>query len=207
MERSFAIALVISMLSVVFGLMAGYALATLPFKGRRLYFILVIGVLLVPFPSIMVAVFIMTQKLGLVDTYLGVIVPGALSPLGVFLMRQYLLRLPKEMVEAARIDGANEFRIFVQLIVPLSWPVISAVAVLTFVASWNNLLWPLIVLSQPAHYTMPLALTEFNSVNATDYVGIVAMSVVAIAPIVILFLLSRRRLLDSIMLSGGGVVG
>ncbi len=207
MLKSFGIALFISGASVAFGLMAAYALAKFRFPGRRLLFVATVAVLLVPFPSIMVPVFIMARELGLVDSYAGVIIPGVLSPLGVFLMRQYLLALPDEMMQAARVDGASEFGIFWRVIVPLSWPVIAAVGVLTFVASWNNLLWPLIVLDSQNLFTVPLALEQFNSTNSTDYVGMVAMSVVAIVPVIVLFIVARRRLIDSIMLSGGGLAG
>lgn len=207
MLRSLGIALFISVASVVFGLMAAYGIAKFRFRGRRVIFAATIAVLLVPFPSIMVPVFIMTRQMGLVDSYAGVILPGVLSPLGVFLMRQYLLQLPDEMVQAARVDGASEFGIFWRVIIPLSWPVMTAVGVLTFVASWNNLLWPLIVLNSQDKFTVPLALEQFNSTNATDYVGMLAMSVVAIAPVVLMFVGARRRLIDSIMLSGGGLAG
>jgi ABC-type glycerol-3-phosphate transport system permease component len=207
MLKSLGIALFISVASVAFGLMAAYGLAKFRFPGRRVIFAATVAVLLVPFPSIMVPVFIMTRELGLVDSYAGVIIPGVLSPLGVFLMRQYLLGLPDEMMQAARVDGAGEFGIFWRVIVPLSWPVIAAVGVLTFVASWNNLLWPLIVLDSQSLFTVPLALEQFNSTNSTDYVGMVAMSVVAVIPVVALFIAARRRLIDSIMLSGGGLAG
>jgi ABC-type glycerol-3-phosphate transport system permease component len=207
MLRSFGIALVIAVTSVVFGLMCAYGISHFRFRGRRLIFVATVAVLLVPFPSIMVPVFIMTRKLNLVNSYTGVILPGILSPLGVFLMRQYLLRLPDEMVQAARVDGAGEFSIFWRVVVPLSWPVMAAVGVLTFVASWNNLLWPLIVLSSPNHFTVPLALEQFNSVNSTDYVGMLSMSLVAIAPVVVMFIITRKRLIDSVMLSGGGLAG
>jgi ABC-type glycerol-3-phosphate transport system permease component len=187
--------------------MAAYGITKFRFRGRKLIFATTIAVLLVPFPSIMVPVFIMTREMGLVNSYAGVIIPGILSPLGVFLMRQYLLAFPDEMIQAARVDGASEFGIFWRVIVPLSWPVIAAVGVLTFVASWNNLLWPLIVLYSQNLFTVPLALEQFNSTNSTDYVGMVAMSVVAVAPVIVLFLVARRRLIDSIMLSGGGLAG
>jgi multiple sugar transport system permease protein len=207
MLKSLGIALFISVASVAFGLMAAYGLAKFRFLGRRVIFAATVAVLLVPFPSIMVPVFIMAREMRLVDSYAGVIIPGVLSPLGVFLMRQYLLGLPDEMIQAARVDGAGEFGIFWRVIVPLSWPVIAAVGVLTFVASWNNLLWPLIVLDSQSLYTVPLALEQFNSTNSTDYVGMVAMSVVAVIPVVALFVAARRRLIDSIMLSGGGLAG
>jgi ABC-type glycerol-3-phosphate transport system permease component len=207
MIRSFIIALIISIASVAFGLMAAYGIAKFRFRGRKMIFAVTVAVLLVPFPSIMVAVFVLTRLMGLDNSYAGVILPGILSPLGVFLMRQYLLQLPDEMIQAARVDGASEFGIFWRIIVPLSWPVIAAVGVLTFVASWNNLLWPLIVLNSQSMYTVPLALEQFNSVNSTDYVGMLAMSVVTITPVMILFITMRRRLIDSIMLSGGGLVG
>jgi multiple sugar transport system permease protein len=207
MLRSFGIALFLAVASVAFGLMAAYGLTKFHFRGRKVIFAATVAVLLVPFPSIMVPVFIMTRELGLVNSYAGVIVPGIFSPLGVFLMRQYLLALPDEMIQAARVDGASEFGIFWRVIIPLSWPAMASVGVLTFVASWNNLLWPLIVLYSQNLFTVPLALEQFNSTNSTDYVGMVAMSVVAVAPVIVLFMVARRRLIDSIMLSGGGLAG
>lgn len=155
----------------------------------------------------MVPVFSPTRTLGLVNSYWGVIVPGVMSPLGAFLIRQYLLGLPDAFLDLARVDGAGELSIFWRIVVPLSWPVAAAVAVLTFVASWNNLLWPLIVINSERLYTVPLGLAQFNGVDFTDYVGIVAMSVIAVLPVIVLFMLARRRLLESIMLSGGRLVG
>ena len=207
MLRSLGIALFLAIASVAFGLMAAYGLTKFRFRGRKIIFATTVAVLLVPFPSIMVPVFIMTREMGLVNSYAGVIVPGIFSPLGVFLMRQYLLALPDEMIQAARVDGASEFGIFWRVIIPLSWPVMASVGVLTFVASWNNLLWPLIVLYSQNLFTVPLALEQFNSTNSTDYVGMVAMSLVAVAPVIVLFMVARRRLIDSIMLSGGGLAG
>lgn len=207
MANSFIIAAVITGVSTVCGLMAGYGLAKFRFSGNHAIFVLIVSVLLVPFPAIMVPVFSLTRTLGLVNSYWGVIVPGVMSPLGAFLIRQYLLGLPDAFLDSARVDGAGELSIFWRIVVPLSWPVAAAVAVLTFVASWNNLLWPLIVINSERLYTVPLGLAQFNSVDFTDYVGIVAMSVIAVLPVIVLFMLARRRLLESIMLSGGGLVG
>jgi ABC-type glycerol-3-phosphate transport system permease component len=207
MVNSAIVGLVTSLASVVFGLMAAYAFAKLRFPGRRLLFIAVLSILLLPFPAIVVPVFTLARQLGIVNSYAGLIVPGLLSAGGVFLMRQYLLGFPDALLEAARVDGAGESRIFVRIVVPLCWPVMAAVGILNFVGSWNNLLWPLVVVSSPRLYTIPLGLEHFNSTYFTDYVGMVAMSVVAILPVVALFLVSRKRIMSSMMVSGGAVVG
>lgn len=205
--NSFFIGFVIAIGSVVFGLMAGYALAKRTFIGRNVIFWGVVATLLIPFPSIMIGVFIIATRLGITDSYAGVILPGILTGQVVFFMRQFLQGIPDELLESARIDGANEWKILWQIVVPMAWPVMISMGILTFVGSWNNLLWPLIVIQRTALYTIPLGLTSLQSEYSTNYVGILAVSVIAIVPVVLLYLMGRRRLLDSVMVSGGALKG
>lgn len=203
--NSFLIALIVSVASMLLGAMAGYGFSKFEFRGNGTLFSAIVATLLLPFPAIMIPVFVIARSLGLVDSYAGIILPGLLTAQAVFLMRQFIQDFPDELLESARVDGASELRIFVRIVLPLTWPAMSAVGILTFVASWNNLLWPLVVVQSERLYTVPLGLAHFNSTNFTDYVQILAMSIVAVLPIMILFGLARRRLVDSLMVSGGAL--
>jgi multiple sugar transport system permease protein len=207
MLNSFGIALVLATIGVFLGLMAGYALGKCRFMGRDLIFWAIVSTLLLPFPAILIPVFIIATKLGLVNTYLGVIVPGLLTAQVVFFMRQYVLGIPDELIECARVDGASELRLYLKIVLPLCWPVFASMAVLVFVGSWNNLLWPLVVINSSSLYTVPLGLTHFSSQYFTNYAGTLAMSVVGALPVLVLFVVVRRRILDSVMVSSGAVKG
>lgn len=205
--NSFIIGFVISVVGVGLGQMAGYALAKMRFLGRDFIFWAIISTLTLPFPAIMVPVFVVARYLGIVNSYLGVIVPGLITAQIVFFMRQYLLAVPQEVLDSARVDGASEFGIYWRIVMPMAWPVTAAMGILTFVGSWNNLLWPLIVIESPQLFTLPIGLTQFSSEYFTNYVDVLALSLVAIVPVIILFLVVRRRLLDAIMVSGGALTG
>ena len=207
MLNSLVIAFVLATVGVFLGLMAGYALGKSKFLGRDLIFWAIVSTLLLPFPAILIPVYIITVKLGIVNTYLGVIVPGLLTAQVIFFMRQYVLGIPDELIECARIDGASELRLYLRIVLPLCWPVFASMAVLVFVGSWNNLLWPLVVIDSSNLYTVPLGLTHFSSQYFTNYTGELAMSVVGALPVLVLFLFVRRRILDSVMVSGGAVKG
>jgi ABC-type glycerol-3-phosphate transport system permease component len=205
--NSFIVAGVISTVGVALGQMAGYALAKRKFFGREVLFWAIVGTMMVPFPAIMVSVFIIAKSMGILDSYLGLIVPGLMSGQVVFFMRQYLMALPDELLESARMDGASEWQIYRRIVVPLSWPVMASMGILTFVDSWNNLLWPLIVVHSENLFTIPVGLAQYSSKYFTNYVGILAMSLISIVPVIGLFLLARRRVLDAIMVSGGALKG
>ncbi len=205
--NSFVVGFIIAVVGVALGQMAGYALAKRRFLGRDVIFWSIVATLMIPFPSIMVGVFIIAKDMGITNSYLGLIVPGLLTGQIIFFMRQYLQGVPDELLESGRIDGASEWQIYFRIVVPLSWPVMVSMGILTFVGSWNNLLWPLIVVQTQSLYTVPLGLTQFSSQYFTNYTAVLAMSVVAIIPVIILFLVARRRLLDSIMVSGGALKG
>lgn len=203
--NSFFIAIIITLGTVIFGQMAGYGLAKFKFTGRNIVFTSILSTLLVPFPAIMVPVFMLTRQIGWVNTYEGVIIPGILTPAAVFLMRQYMLAIPDEVLWSARVDGAGEWKIYWKIVLPLTGPIITAVGVLTFVGSWNNLLWPMVVLSKNSLFTIPLGLETFNQEYFTNYVALVAMSMISIIPVLVLFLIVRKRLINSIMVSGGSL--
>jgi multiple sugar transport system permease protein len=205
--NSFGIALVLATFGVFLGLMAGYALGKGKFLGRDFVFWAIVSTLLLPFPAILIPVFVLATKLHMVNTYLGVIIPGLLTAQVVFFMRQYVLGIPDELIESARVDGASELKVYLRIVMPLCWPVFASMGVLVFVGSWNNLLWPLVVINSQNLYTVPLGLTHFSSEYFTNYVGILAMSVVGALPVLFVFLFLRKRILDSVMVSGGAVKG
>lgn len=207
MLNSFGIALVLATFGVFLGLMAGYALGKGKFLGRDFVFWAIVSTLLLPFPAILIPVFVLATKLHIVNTYLGVIIPGLLTAQVVFFMRQYVQGIPDELIESAHVDGASELKVYLRVVMPLCWPVFASMGVLVFVGSWNNLLWPLVVINSQNLYTVPLGLTHFSSEYFTNYVGILAMSVVGALPVLFVFLFLRKRILDSVMVSGGAVKG
>ena len=142
--------------------MLGYALAKLDFPGKRLLFVLVLGTLMVPGVVTFVPLFVLTTNLGLANTLPGIFLPFLAGPFGVFLMRQYIMGLPDELIAAARVDGAGEFRIFFSVILPLCGPALATLGILTFLASWNNFLWPLVVAQTEDKYTLPVALALYQ---------------------------------------------
>ena len=203
--NSFAIASAITLLSLACNLMAGYAFAKLRFHGRERLFRALLGALVIPAQVAMLPLFLLLKYAGLVNTYTGVIVPGLATVFGIFLVRQYARGIPDELLEAARIDGAGEARIFVQIVLPLLKPIIVTLAVFTFLTAWNDFLWPLIVLTGQEHYTLPIALASLSREHAQDTELMMAGSVVTVLPVLVLFLLLQRHYLQGLML--GGVKG
>ncbi|GLY06594.1 MULTISPECIES: carbohydrate ABC transporter permease [Actinoplanes] len=201
--NSVLVALVTVLGNLLFCSMVGYALAKLRFPGRRLLFGLVMVTLMVPGVVTFVPLFVVVARLGLVDTYAGLILPFLTSPTGVFLMRQYLRSIPDELLEAARIDGAGEFRIFARVVLPLCGPPLATLGILQFLASWNNFLWPLVVAQSQDRYTLPVALSLYSTgEQATDYGLLLAGSVMVITPIVALFIALQRWFVQGVATAG-----
>jgi multiple sugar transport system permease protein len=201
--NSAVIAGAITVANLVFTSMVGYALAKLRFAGRDQLFLLVLGTLLVPTSVTMVPLFVLISKLGLLDTYWAVILPSAAAPVGVFLMRQFMLSIPDDLIEAGRVDGASEWFIFWRIVMPLSVPALAANAIITFLPAWNALLWPLIVLQSQDKYTLPVALAIFAKGQfQADYGLLMAGSVVLVVPVIFLFLLLQKRFTQSVAMTG-----
>ena len=180
-----------------------YALAKLPFPGRRAIFAIVVGNVMVPVMVTFVPTFVLVSRLGLVNTYAGLILPNIALAVNVFLIRQYMLSLPDELLESARIDGAGEWRIYWRIVLPLCRPVLATVGILTFLGSWNNFLWPLVVATTENHYTLPVALALYSvGQNQTQYGLLLAGSVVVITPIVVVFFLLQKHFVQGIATTG-----
>lgn len=201
--NSLIVAIAVTLGNIVFCSMLGYALAKLDFPGKRVLFVLVLGTLMVPGVVTFVPLFVLTTNLGLTNTLPGMILPFLAGPFGVFLMRQYVLGLPDELIQAARVDGAGELTIFARVIMPLCGPAIATLGVLTFLASWNNFLWPLVVATSEDKFTLPVALALYAvGQNATQYGLLLAGSVVVVIPVLVVFLLLQRFIMQGVAMTG-----
>lgn len=201
--NSLVVALVVVAGNIVFCSMVAYALAKLDFPGKRVLFGLVLLMLMVPGVVTLVPMFVLVANMGLVNTYPALILPFLAGPLGVFLMRQFILGVPDALLEAARIDGAGEFRIFLRVVMPQCGPAIATLAILTFLGSWNNFLWPLVVAQTEQMYTLPVALSLYSvGSNGTYYGLLMAGSVLVVTPILILFLFLQRYFVQGITMTG-----
>ncbi|MGQ0834303.1 MAG: carbohydrate ABC transporter permease [Gammaproteobacteria bacterium] len=189
-----------TLLSLLFNSMAGYAFAKLRFAGRDRLFRFLVGALVIPAQVAMIPLFLLMKHLGLVNTYAGVIVPAMASIFGIFLVRQYALSLPDELLEAARIDGASEWRIFSAIVLPLLKPVLVTLAVFTLLASWNDFMWPLIVLTGADVQTLPVALANLSREYVQDNELMMAGSVLTVVPVLALFLLLQRHYIEGVLM-------
>jgi multiple sugar transport system permease protein len=189
--------------NLLFCSMLGYALAKLHFSGRDQIFMVVMATLMVPSTVTLVPLFVLMSAFGLVNSYPALVLPFAAGPFGVFLMRQFMLAIPDDLLEAARIDGASEFGIFFKVVVPISYAPLATLGILTFLASWNNFLWPLVVSSSERMYTLPVAVATFAiGQNATDYGLLMAGSTVLVLPVLLVFLLLQRYFQPGIATTG-----
>jgi len=203
--NSLLVSTAITLLSLAFNLMAGYAFAKLRFIGRRRLFKVLLGMLVIPAQVAMIPLFLMLKEIGLVNSYGGVIVPAMASAFGIFLVRQYARGIPDELLEAARIDGAGELRIFVWIVLPLLKPIVATLAIFTFLTAWNDFMWPLIVLTGQEHYTLPIGLASLAREHAQDSELMMAGAVITVLPVLALFLALQRYYLEGLLL--GSVKG
>ncbi|MDG4825939.1 carbohydrate ABC transporter permease [Asanoa sp. WMMD1127] len=197
------VALAVTAGNLLFCSLVGYALAKLRYPGKRVLFLAVLGMLMVPGMVTFVPQFVLVSNMGLTNTYAGLILPFLVGPFGVFLMRQFLQSIPDDLIEAARVDGAGEFRIFWRVVLPLCRPALATLGILTFLASWNNFLWPLVVASTEDKYTLPVALALYSiGQNRTDFGLLLAGAVVVVLPVLIVFLLLQRHFMRGIATTG-----
>ncbi|MEX2540158.1 MAG: carbohydrate ABC transporter permease [Trueperaceae bacterium] len=182
--------------------MAGYAFARLRFPGRNILFFLILGTMMIPFPVTLIPSFLIVADLGWLDTYQALIVPRAVSAFAIFLFRQFFLAIPRELEEAALIDGANRVVIFLRIILPLSTPVIAASATFSFLFAWNDFLWPLIVTNSTEMRTVQLGLAMFQGQYGTFWTLLMAATVLVTLPAILAFLLAQRRFIEGITSSG-----
>ena len=203
--NSLLIAVLGTVISVAFNLMAGYAFAKLRFRGRDAIFKSLLGALVIPGQVAMLPLFLMLKPLGLINSYGGAIVPLMAGVFGIFLVRQFARGIPDDLIEAARIDGASELRIFTTIIVPVLRPVVATLAIFAFLGAWNDFMWPLIVLTDDGLHTLPVALAGLSREHVQDSELMMAGSVVTVLPVLVLFLALQKQYMAGLM--AGSVKG
>ncbi|RVG36767.1 carbohydrate ABC transporter permease [Sinorhizobium meliloti] len=202
MVNSFLVSATVTVVALFFHTMAGYALARLRFPGREVMFLSIFSTFLVSLPVIIVPLFVIVKAMGMLNSYAGLIIPAIFNAFGIFLLRQYYLSLPKEIEEAARIDGAGYWRIYWSVILPLSRPIMSALAILFFLANWNSFLWPLTITSDPDLWVVQLGIANFKSQYSASWNYMMAASTIVAIPTLILFVIFQRQIMDALKTSG-----
>ena len=192
----------VTAISLIINSMAGYAFAKFRFHGRDPLFKLLLSSLVIPAQVTMLPLFLMLNKMGLINTYAGVIIPGMASVFGIFLIRQFVQSIPDSLIEAARIDGAGSFKIYRTIVMPLCKPILITLGILTFMGTWNDFLWPLIVMTDDSMYTLPVALANLSLEHVQDTELMMAGSVITIAPVLILFAALQKYYISGIMAGG-----
>jgi multiple sugar transport system permease protein len=206
----------VTVLQLLLNSLCAFAFAKLRFPGRDAIFLVVLATMMVPPQITMIPNYVILQHIpffgdndmfgngghGMLDSYAGLIVPGAVSAFGIFLLRQFMMTIPDELLDAARVDGASEFRVYRQIVLPLCRPVLAATAIFTFMAAWEDFLWPLIIISDPGKFTAPLGLAMFVMKNQTQWGMLLAGSVIATLPMVIVFMIFQRQFVQGVAMSG-----
>ncbi len=191
--NSLLIATLATVLSTLINAMAGYAFAKLRFAGRDALFRGLLAAMVIPAQVAMLPLFLLLKSMGLVNTYAGVLVPLLASIFGIFLVRQYAQNIPDSLLDAARLDGASEWRLFYSIILPLLRPMLATLALFTFMGSWNDFMWPLIVLSNDALYTLPVALANLSGEHMQDVELMMAASTLTVLPVLLVFLILQKQ--------------
>lgn len=188
-----------------FASLAGFALAKYAFRGKKLIMVLMLATMMIPGQVVMAPLYELIYRLGLVDRYVGLIVPGAVSVFGIFLFRQSILQVPDELLHAARIDGCSEFRIYWDIVMPVSRPMIGAFCLISFMGAWNSFLWPQIILHQSERFTLPIALNQLIGLYQQQYGTLMAGTFLSVLPVILLFLLLQKEFVAG--LTAGAVKG
>jgi multiple sugar transport system permease protein len=209
LARSFAnsmlIAVVSTLLSLLFCSMAGYAFAKLRFRGRDRIFTWLVAALAIPAQVAMLPLFLLLKSMGLVNTYVGAMIPLMATIYGIFFVRQFMVSIPQDIINAARVDGANEWEIYWSVILPLARPVLATLAIFTFMSAWNDFMWPLIILSDHRKYTMPVAVANLVGEHLQDLELMMAASVITVIPVLVLFFVLQKQYIAGVM--AGSVKG
>lgn len=205
MLNSFVIAVIYTVFSAIISIMAGYGLAKFRFRGRGVLLGVVLVTMMIPMQVLLVPLFQMMASAGWIDSYQAVILPFLANAFGIFLMRQSFLDFPDTLIEAARIDGASEFRTFYRIVLPVARPQIAALVIYTFISQWNAFIWPLLMLNTQDKYTVPVALNTMIGLSRVDYSGLMLGSLLATLPLMILFLVFQKQFVSGLL--GGAVKG
>ena len=188
--------------SVAAAALAGFGFAKYHFPGRDVFFLAIVGILMVPFQSVVVPLYVWMNDLGLLDTYMGIVAPDLVSVFGVFLMRQAIETIPNDYIDAARIDGASELRIFFLVILPSVKPAIATLLIIKFMWSWNEFFWPMVVINSPQMKVVTMGLMSFTNMYYIEYNLLTAAAVISILPILLIFITLQRWVIQAVVMSG-----
>ena len=203
--NSLFLSIVVTFISLFFNSMAGYAFAKYRFRGKNKLFNFLLSSMVIPAQVTMLPLFLMLKELGFINTYMAIIIPGLATIFGIFLIRQYAMSIPDSLIESARMDGASDFTIYRLIILPLCIPILTTLAIFTFMTTWNDFLWPLIALTDNSMYTLPVALANLMGEHTKDPELMMAGSVITIIPVIIVFLALQKYYIKGIMM--GSVKG
>lgn len=201
-RNSVLVSVAITVLSLFVNSMAGYAFAKHRFRHRDKIFGFLLATMMVPGQLTMIPVFLLLKKMGFLNSFLGLIVPVCANVFGIFLIRQFMMSIPNDLIESARIDGCSEFRIYWSVVLPLCKPVLATLSIFTFIGSWNDFLWPLIVMVREDGYTLPVALANLNGQHPTDFGLLMAAATVVVLPVLLVFLAAQKYVIRGIATTG-----
>lgn len=200
--NTFFVSITSTVIAILVNTMSGYALAKFNFKGSNVIFMIIIATIMLPLEVIMVPIFSVLKATGLVNSLWALIIPPAATPMGIFLMRQYLLTIPDEIIQSARIDGASEFQIFFKIIIPNAKPAIATLAIFSFMWRWNDYIWPKIAIFSPEKYTLQMAIANFSGEYNVDWSSLLAVSTISMIPMLIMFLAFQKYFIQGTATSG-----
>ncbi|MEA3336142.1 MAG: carbohydrate ABC transporter permease [Chloroflexota bacterium] len=201
--NSFIVASSSTMVTLFFSSLAGYAFAKFEFPGKEvLFFVFILAALMIPFEIIVIPLYLLFNRLGLVNTYLGIMGPAMLSAFGIFIMRQFIVSIPNDYLDAARIDGLSEFQIFLRIIIPLSVPALATLGTIKFIWTWNEFLWPLVMVTSEKMRTVTLGLSTYTGMWHTDYTIITAAAFLSVIPMLIIYLFLQNFVIEGMTMTG-----
>ena len=201
-RNSLVVAGAVTALCLATSALGGYIFAKFEFPLKKPLFALILATLMIPFPVLLIPNYLVANRLGLLNSLWALILPGVVSAFGIFLVRQFVAGIPSDLIEAARLDGASEWANFGRIVVPLVRPALAALGVFTFLASWNDYLWPLVAINDLEKSTLPLALTFFSSAHSQRYDLVMAAATMAVVPVLIVFLVFQRQIVKALVLAG-----
>jgi len=201
-RNSLLVACTVTIIVMFLCSLGGYIFAKFDFPGRDPIFVVLLATMMVPFPVLLIPSYLIVNKFQLINSLWALIIPSMVNAFGIFLMRQFIAGIPNDLIEAARLDGASEFRIFLRVILPMAKPPLAALGIFTFLAAWNDYLWPLIVINDIDKSTLPLALSFFNSAHAQRYDLIMAAASMAVIPIIIVFVIFQKQIVNALVIAG-----
>jgi multiple sugar transport system permease protein len=201
--NSIGTAVIITFIVVLFGMMCAYAISQLEFPGRRLLYAAVLVSFMIPIPALYVAQFILMNRFGWINSWAGIIAPQLIVPVVIIVYKQFFDAVPKEMREAVVLDGGGEYTLLFKVYLPLNWGITTALAIITFIGAWNNFWWPFLVVTSEDMMTIPVGITQVNDVFGVAYARLMAVALLAAAPVVVAYLIFQRRVTEAVMISSG----